>query len=220
MKKNPPMVERVKKYQNKRGIQYATAEGTLYKALKVLYIIAFAANVLFNSFYILVRLVSLGSDSTGDSDISGLIQISVFTAALIAGLVLTVIHRTRWVGRFISMAALLASAVALAVITSGSGSAQDINEMMIGNIELHLPLYFYLRHGLPALAGLILLVWMTLIDVLARVRYNRLYKRLEAELYAQYLAQTDAPDDEGWLLFLAGEPEIASERIVIEESEA
>ena len=113
MKKNPHMNERVKKYQNKRGIQYATADGALYKALKVLYIIAFAVNILFNVFYILVKLVSLGAENSQSSDISGLIQISVFTAALIAGLVLTVIHRTRWVGRIISMAALGASAALL-----------------------------------------------------------------------------------------------------------
>lgn len=217
MKKNPHMNERVKKYQNKRGIQYATADGALYKALKILYIIAFAVNILFNVFYILVKLVSLGAENSQSSDISGLIQISVFTAALIAGFVLTVIHRTRWVGRIISMAALAASAIALAVITAGSGSAQDINEMMIGSIQLHLPLYFYLRHGLPAFIGFVLLALMTLIDILSRTRYNRLYRRLENELYAQYLAQTAAPTDEGWQQFLAGEPEIISEQIVIAE---
>ena len=58
---------------------------------------------------------------------------------------------------------------------------------------------------------------MTLIDILSRTRYNKLYRRLENELYAQYLAQTAAPTDEGWQQFLAGEPEIISEQIVIAE---
>lgn len=204
MKKNPDMAARVAKYQNKRGIEYATADGTLYKFLKILYILLFAVNLVFNLFYILVKLVSIDAGNFGGSDIAGMVEIGCFSALLIAGFVLTIIRRTRWIGRFVSMAALCAAAVTLGFITVGSGSAAEFDTKSF----LGIPLYFYLRHGIPALAGIAVLVIMTLIDVFAGVRYNRLYRRLEEELYAQYLAQTAAPTDEGWQAFLAGTPEI------------
>lgn len=204
MKKNPYMTARVTRYQNKRGIQYATVDGGLYRFLKILYILSFAANLLFNLFYILVKLVSLDVDGSQSSDISGLIEISGFTALLIAGLVLLLFLKTRFAGIFASIAALAASAVTLGFITAASGSAAEADTKTL----LGLPLYFILRHALPALIGIILLLLMLLIDILAVFKYSRLYKRLEAELYTQYLAQVESPTDEGWLEYLKGENNI------------
>lgn len=207
MKKNELISARVAQYQNKRGIRYATIDGTLYKFLKILYILLFACNFVFNSFYLLVKLISYDSGTAGLSGDYGFITVSVCTVLLIAGLVLTLIRKTRWVGRFLSMAALCTAAVVLAKVILGSSSASDFDT----TIFLGIPLYFYLRHGIPALLGVLTLLWMTLIDVLAIVRCNRLYRRLEDELYRQFRSQTGEPTDENWQSFLAGKSSEASD---------
>lgn len=200
MNKNPYVIDRVSAYQNKRGIEYATADGALYKFLKIIYILLFCVNLAFNFFYILVKLVSMDADSTQKSDIGGLAEISLFSLFLIIGLILTVINKTRRIGRLISVAALIASAASLGFITLASESASDPETVLF----LNLPLYFILRHALPALCGIIVLLLMLIIDIRASVCYNRLYKRLENELYTQYLSQTSSPNSEEWQIFLAG----------------
>ncbi len=200
MKKNEKIVEKVKQYQNKRGVRYATHEGELYKFLKVLYTLTFAYNLVFNVFYILVILVSLDAGSFNyNAARFNFLTVCIATGVMIAGYVLTLISKTRWAGRIVSVVALAASALALFSAVSGSETATGIEITRF----LGVPFYYWWRHLIPALAGVAVLAWMMIIDILAIFRYNRLYKRLEDELYRQFRAKNeDDLSDENWQSFL------------------
>lgn len=199
MKKNENIIKKVEQHQNKRGIRYATHEGELYKFLKWFYGLVFAYNFVFSIFYILVILVSRESPGFDKEESMKFFTIvALATGGLVLGLILTIINKTRWHGRFIGIAALATIAIALyiAVGNSQSNSAVEITRLW------GMPFYYYWRHGIPAVVGVLILLWMTFIDISAKINYNKLYKRIEDELYRLFRSQTDDTSDENWQAFL------------------
>ena len=199
MKKNEYIVKKVQQYQNKRGVRYATHESELYGFLKKLYVLAFAYNLVFSIFYILVILVSSESPEFDyEQSMKFFYTVLAATGAMTAGLIVTLINKTRWIGRFISIASLATIGIALyiAVESSQTNTLYDITRFM------GMPFYYYWRHGIPALIGIAILLWMTVIDIMAIIHYNRLYKKLEDELYRLFKSQTEDTRDENWQEFL------------------
>ncbi len=199
MAKNPLITAKVRQYQNKRGVRYATCDSGIYKFLKVLYTLTFAWNFVFNVFYILVILVSResGGFDFGKSQ-PFFITVCISTVLLIAGYVLTIIKKTRILGIIVSVIPIAAAAAAIGLAVAGSETNSGIEVTKF----LELPIYYYWRHLAPAAIGAVILVFMVLTDISAVINYNKLYKRIEEELYRQFKSKTDNPSDENWQNFL------------------
>lgn len=193
MKKYEGVLKRVRMLEEKNGIKYAKADGKLYGTLKVLYTIVGVWALLMNLFFILGFLLQYtGTDSM--SKALNYIWISTAgTVLMIAGYVLSCC-------KFYLTGGILSVLSELLLIPFFGSILKD----SIGFLGFKTS--FYWRHFAPLALMLIFMVWMTVIAVKARVKTNRMYKKVCENLYNMYnvsVANGDIITDEQWDEFLA-----------------
>ena len=184
-------LKRVRMLEEKKGIHYAKTGGKLYTVLKVLYIIAFAAVVAMNLLYIAgMMLVKFGTDrfsSVADS----VITVSLCTAVLTAGFVLSFF-------RFKLTAGIMSVVPAVILIPVFALLLKDSLGFMGVKTS------FYIRHFIPLALFIIFIAGMVIIAVRERVKTKRQYTAVMENLYKTYNENSsdDVIDDEEWNKFV------------------
>ena len=185
------VLKRVRMLEEKKGIHYAKTGGKLYTVLKVLYIIAFAAVVAMNLLYIAgMMLVKFGTDrfsSVADS----VITVSLCTAVLTAGFVLSFF-------RFKLTAGIMSVVPAVILIPVFALLLKDSLGFMGVKTS------FYIRHFIPLALFIIFIAGMVIIAVRERVKTKRQYTAVMENLYKTYNENSsdDVIDDEEWNKFV------------------
>lgn len=185
------VLKRVRMLEEKKGIHYAKTGGKLYTVLKVLYIIAFAAVVAMNLLYIAgMMLVNFGTDrfsSVADS----VITVSLCTAVLTAGFVLSFF-------RFKLTAGIMSVVPAVILIPVFALLLKDSLGFMGVKTS------FYIRHFIPLALLIIFIAGMVIIAVRERVKTKRQYTAVMENLYKTYNENSsdDVIDDEEWNKFV------------------
>lgn len=185
------VLKRVRMLEEKKGIHYAKTGGKLYTVLKVLYIIAFAAVVAMNLLYIAgMMLVNFGTDrfsSVADS----VITVSLCTAVLTAGFVLSFFRFKLTAGIMSVVPAVVLIPVFALLLKDDFG-------------YLGFKTSFYVRHFIPLILFIIFVVWLTVIFLREKVRTKKQYIIVMENLYRIYNENSgeDVIDEVEWNKFV------------------
>ena len=192
MKMYEGVLKRVRILEEKRGIKYADTNGKLYITLKVLCIIAAIYAMCTNLLFVLGHIL-MYSGTENMKEITGeLITVSVCTVIIIASLILN-----KFKVYIVSAALNFVSAVFLSLLFARL-LADDLGFLGVKTS-------FYIRHLIPLALMVIFMVWLTVIAVRAKVKLNRMYKKVTENLYNMYrVSESDADilSDDVWDEFL------------------
>ncbi len=210
MKKYDGVLKRVRIIEEKRGIKYANTEGKLYITLKVMCIITAIWGIATNLLFILGHiLMYAGTENMGEI-VNRLITVSVCTLVIIASLILN-----KFKIYIVSAVMNLLSSVLLIL--------QFANLLPDDFGFLGVKTSFYFRHFIPLALMSIFMIWMTEIAVRARVKTDRMYKKVTENLYDMYRmseADADTMTDEQWDEFLKSYNPFYKSQVVAESEEA
>lgn len=187
MKKYDGILKRVRELEQKRGIDYARADGRLCRTLKIFYLLIMIFATLMNLFYILGTF--LINSQNIKPVLNPILTVGIFTAFLITAIVLNRL-------KFHTVSAVLTvipSAFLIPMFAS-------IMENAAGFLDLHLS--FYWRHFAPLTLSVILAVWIAVISLREKKKINIMYKKVEENLYNIYHTSANEVSEEQWAEFL------------------
>ena len=194
MKKLDGILKRVEILEYKKGINYAKTDGRLFKTLKTIYNILYIYTFVMNLFFVGSLFLKIESGEEILSQVSNqLITVCVCTVAILASIVLSrfKLHLTAGITSILSLSFLLPVFSNL------------LDESINGLFGFKWS--FYWRHFIPIAIMAFLTVWMTVIAIRARIKTDRMYKRVVENLFNNYkLNQADADNisEEKWNEFL------------------
>ncbi len=190
MKKYESIMKRVRRVEEKYGINYAKVGGKLFKGVTVVAAIAWIYMFLMNLMFILSMSLAL---SIGQADFSfignAFVTVCAGSALMILGAVLFFV-KFKITGSAICLGGLPFMVLAFA------------NHLKDSLGFLGFKLSFYWRHSVPALILAIMLVWLIVIAVRERVKTEKQYKKIVDNLYATYHTGDDELTEEQWQEFL------------------
>ena len=191
MKKYQGVLERVNKVEEKYGIHYAKPDGMLCKYLSFIAGAVWIYLLFMNLVYILGVCLNLKMGLADFSYIANsFITICICTFCMIVGAAL-----------FLCKPKIAGGAVIIAslpmMIISYSHLMEDIDGLWGYNYA------FYWRHAVPASILAIMLIWLLCVLIRAKVKTDRLYNKIVADLYTQYHTKDGTElDDAQWEEFL------------------
>ncbi|MGN0492992.1 MAG: hypothetical protein ACI4F7_05025 [Acutalibacteraceae bacterium] len=189
MKMQESVLRRVRMIEEKNGIKYAKTDGKLYKTLRVLYTLVFIYTMGINLMFVAGMLLVYGGTDKISGVLNSLISVSVCTVLILAGYILSFF-------RFKLTAGIMSVAPEIFLIpVFGSVMRDDLG-------VLGFTASFYWRHLIPLVGLVILMTAATVIAVRARVRTERLYKKVTDNLYKIYQSNGTDVTDEVWEQFL------------------
>ena len=184
MKMYSNILEKVRLYEEKRGIVYAKTDGKLYKGLKVFYILLFVYTIVMNSLFLLGSFLSETVFNNLKNAVYTVLGLSVL---LIASLIIMKFKNTVW-ANFVSAVLNILSCVGLG-ITFGM-LLQDVIGFKIS---------FYWRHLAPLCLMVIMTVALTVIALKAIFKTQKTYKKIVENIYTTYTASEETIlSDEQW----------------------
>ena len=192
MKKYDGVLKRVRAIEEKRGIKYANTDGKLYSTLKVLCILAAIWGMATNLLFVLGHILMYAGTENMSGVVDRIVTVSICTVLIIASLILN-----KFKIYIISAVLNLLSAVFL-ILQFANLLTDDFGFLGIKTT-------YYFRHFIPLALMSIFIVWMTAIAVRAKVRTDRMYKKVIENLYNMYRineADVDILSDEEWDEFL------------------
>ena len=189
MKMQESVLRRVRTVEEKNGIRYAKTDGTLYKALRVLYFIVFAYTAVINMLYIMGMTLAYGGTDTFKNVADSFVSVCVWTAVMVIGLCLSFF-------RFKLAAGIISVVPEIFLIPVFALSLQD--DLGLFGFRAS----FYLRHFVPLVLLVILMTWTTVIAVRAKVKTEKQYKKVTDNLYNLYKESGTDISDEQWEEFL------------------
>ncbi len=184
MKMYDNILEKVRVYEEKRGIVYAKTDGNLYKGFKVFYILLFAFTFVMNSFFLLGTLLS---ETLFTSLKDSIYTVAGLSVVLIASLVIMKFKNSIWA----NIVSLLLNLLACTGLCLTFGVLlQDVIGFKIS---------FYWRHLAPLCLMALVSVVLTVIALRAITKRNKTYKKIVENIYTQYTASEDTTlSDEQW----------------------
>ena len=183
MKKYENIITKVRAYEEKRGISYAKSTGTLFQALKKIYILLFAYTMLWNLLYILSILMNRSNSGSFNGYGMPFTVVCVSTAVLTSGFVIMFTK--------IKLAGIIANI--FPIVSLGIVYAQSTKDIMG---FLGFKLIFYWRHAVPLLLMLIICIIMIVIIIRENVIFNSNYKKIVENLYNEYHNDIDNGESE------------------------
>ena len=189
MKMQESVLRRVRMVEEKNGIKYAKTDGKLYKTLRVLYTLAFIYTMGINLLFISGMLLIYGGTDKMAGILNSLISVCVCTVLIIAGYALSFF-------RF-KLAAGIISIISEIVLIPVFGAVMRDSLGVFG-----FAVSFYWRHLIPLIVLIILMTATTLIAVRARLKTEKLYKKVTDNLYEIYQSRGKELTDEDWEEFL------------------
>lgn len=190
MKKNPGILKRVYKLEEKKGTNYAKTNGILFKFLSFLYYLSAIYALLMCAFYAAgIILLNLESNSL-KLYIPQMLTVGICSAALIAAFVLKLCKQY-----IISSSLNLVASVYLILF---------FIPLLKGSITgfLGLPIIFYTRHFIPLFLVVVLSIWTTLIALREKFKANALYRQVEESIYEAFCSSSEDTSEEAWNEFL------------------
>ncbi len=191
MKKYAGILQRVSRLEEKYGIHYAKPEGMLCKYLTFISGAAWIYILFMNLVYILGVCLNLKMGLADFSYIANsFITICICTGGMIVGAAL-----------FLCKQKIIGSAVTIVslpmMIISYSHLMVDIDGLWGYNYS------FYWRHAAPAAILAVILIWLLVVLIRAKIKTDKLYNKVVNDLYAQYRTKDGAQlDDAQWEEFL------------------
>ncbi len=193
MKKYSGILERVRQIEYKYGISYAKPDGSLYKTLKVLYLLIGIYTLFINAVFMLSCYINMQKENMNVKSIRGIfITVLVLTVLLILGYVLN--HFKQYL---LGAIASIASIVSCAVVF-GKELFDSTGFLGMNNI-------YYWRHFIPLFLMFVFMICLTVIALRAQIKTNTLYKKVVANLYASYSIENGSENEiseEVWEEFL------------------
>lgn len=206
MKKYESVVKRVNELEYKNGIVYAKVSGSLYKTLSVLYAILLFWSLIMNVFYVWGIKLHLG-DTEMLSDTARKLE----TVLVLSGVMLVAFIIQKFGEYIFSFVGTAFSSIALIMLYAGE-------------LESSLGLWgykkiFYWRHFLPLVFVVIFVLWMSVIAIRAKIKFNSLYKKVLFGIYEEYkkhIADDDFKDSE-WVEFITNYDVEEYKKLLIEK---
>lgn len=189
MKMHESVLRRVRMVEEKNGIKYAKTDGKLYKTLRVLYTIAFIYTMGINLLFIAGMLLVYGGTDKISGVLNSLISVSVCTAIIIAGYVLSYF-------RF-KLSAGIVSIIPEIFLIPVFGAVMRDSLGILGFAAS-----FYWRHLIPLALLVILMTATTVIAVRERLKTEKLYRKVTDSLYEIYQSSGAELTDKDWEEFL------------------
>ena len=210
MKKYDGVLQRVRILEEKRGIKYANTDGKLYHTLRF-FCVAFAIWAMCtNLLFILGHLLTY-SGTEQMSQVSGkIITVAVCSVVIIAC-------------PFFNKFKLYIISAILNVLSTVFLSLQFANMLTDDFGFMGYKTSFYFRHFIPLALMSLLFIWMTAIAVRARIKSDRMYKKVTENLYETYrvnVADGEELSDEKWDEFLKDYNPYEKSKLVVDEEEA
>lgn len=189
MKMQESVLRRVRMVEEKNGIKYAKTDGKLYKTLRVLYTLVFIYTVGINLLFISGMLLVYGGTDKLSGVLNSLITVSVCTVVIIVGYVLSFF-------RF-KLAAGIISVIPEIILIPVFGTVMQDSLGIFGFAAS-----FYWRHLIPLTLLIILMTAATVIALRARLKTEKLYKKVTDNLYGIYHSSGNNITDGEWEEFL------------------
>lgn len=189
MKMQESVLRRVRMVEEKNGIKYAKTDGKLYKTLRVLYTLVFIYTVGINLLFISGMLLVYGGTDKLSGVLNSLITVSVCTVVIIVGYVLSFF-------RF-KLAAGIISVIPEMILIPVFGTVMQDSLGIFGFAAS-----FYWRHLIPLTLLIILMTAATVIALRARLKTEKLYKKVTDNLYGIYHSSGNNITDGEWEEFL------------------
>lgn len=184
MKMYDNILQKVRLYEEKRGIVYAKTDGKLYKGLKVFYILLFVYTMAMNSIFLLGAVLSETIFNALKNSVYTVFGLSIM---LVVSLVVMRFKNTVWANILWAVLNVL-SCVGLG-FTFGV-LLQDV---------IGFKASFYWRHLVPLCLMVIVTLALSFVALRAVFRTRKTYKKIIENLYTSYKASEDTVlSDEQW----------------------
>ncbi len=183
MKMYDNILQKVRLYEEKRGIIYAKTDGKLYKGLKVFYVLLFAYTMVMNTLFLLGAFLSDSVFKTLGNSVYTVLGLS---AVLIASLVIVRFKNKLWA----NIAFLMLNIISCVGLGFTFGILlQDV---------IGFKASFYWRHLVPLCLMVILSVALTVVALRAVLKIRKTYKKIIENIYTTYKAseETDLSDEQ------------------------
>lgn len=194
MKKYDGVLKRVRALEQKKGITYAKPDGKLCKSLRVVYTVVFAYTMAINLLFIAGMLITAEAGTVLMSDVlNSILTVSVCSLFVIVGLVLMYC-------KFYLTSGIMSVIPLIFLIPVFAVRLKDDLEGIFGY-----KYSFYWRHFVPIVIMIILMVWMTVLTQRAKIKTDRMYKKVTENLFNMYKVSDDETEnisEEQWNEFL------------------
>lgn len=181
MKKYEKIVKRVEFLEEKHGIKYAKTDGKLYNTLKVFYFISMIYTLGINLLFMISMIFVNMENEKFILDKNSMITVGCCTSVLIAGLIFSFI-KFNITSSVLSIIPLPMMFFCFSVLMRDS----------LGYFGYKLS--FYWRHAIPIVILCALSVWMLIIALRAKIKFEKQYKKTFENVYEIYRSQTGSGD--------------------------
>jgi len=173
MKMYEGVLARVREIEKKRGIKYATTDGNLYKALRILYTVTAIWVFLMNLFFVLGFVIMYSGTDNMSEALNSIITVSACTLCIIAGYVLNCVK--------LHIPSLVLNVVPSCFLIPVFASFLKDSLGFLG-----FKASFYWRHGVPLVLLVLFIVWLSVIALRAKVKTEKQYKKVTENLFSIY----------------------------------
>lgn len=190
MKMYDGVLARVREMEEKYGIKYARTNGTLFKTLKVLYIISGIWMLIMNLFFVLgFWLTYSGTEYMSDA-LNSIITVSVSSVLIIIGFIIL---------RFkLYIPSIILNIVPAAFLLAVFGNFLKDDLGFLG-----FKTSFYLRHFAPITLLIIFIIWLTAIALKEKYMTEKQYKKVTENLFDAFNVNSEEDiTEEHWEEFL------------------
>lgn len=194
MKMYDGVLKRVRELEEKRGIVYAKPQGKLYKWVRFSATVFFSYVLIMNLMFILAMFIMVDAGQAKMDDVfNSIVTVGVCSAVSLAGIILTYckIHIT---GGILTILPLIVTVPFFAI------PMKDDLEGFLG-----FRYSFYWRHFGPIVLTVLLVLWITLIAVISKIKTEKMYKKVIENLFNIYkISETEVENisAEQWEEFL------------------
>ena len=184
MKMHSNILEKVRLYEEKRGISYAKVDGALYKGIKVFYIISLIYTFGVNAMFIFGSILVESIFETLKNSVYTVIALSF---ALVAAWVIMGFKKYVW-AHIVSCVLNALSCVGL-TFTFGR---------LLADVIGFKPKFYYC-HLAPLSLSVVLSIILTIIAVRGILKTQKTYKKIVENIYEEYKAtEENSLSDEEW----------------------
>ena len=180
MKYRYNVLEKVRKVEEKNGINYAKTDGKLYKTINVLHILAWVYTLGINILFLLGNLVLMSSNESLEINKAPFVTVLTATVLLIVARVIMRFKNQVW-------ANIASGALNLIICPVLAFTFANLMEDSLGLWGLNFS--FYWRHAIPLALIIIFGVWLTIIALRANIKTDKQYKKTLENIYNQFKNQ-------------------------------
>lgn len=177
MKYQYNVLEKVRKVEEKNGINYAKTDGKLYKTINVLHILAWVYTLGINILFMLGNLLLMSSSEDLEINKAPIVTVLTATVLLIGARVIMRFKNQVW-------ANITSGALNLIICSFLGLTFANLMEDGLGLWGLNFS--FYWRHAIPLALIIIFSIWLMIIALRANIKTSKQYKKTLENIYNQF----------------------------------